>query len=385
MKRLLLAAILSLGLATQLLAQLHACSLCTGTYQRDTLGMEYERASLVLYGQISNARFNTQPGAAPGTGSTDFHVEKVLKDTTGRGPWKNVVLPRYLPVLDAKNPPRMLFFCDLIKDKLDPYHGRTVTPALLDYLQATLPERSKPRPQALVGYAKYLHHADPAVADDAFHEFAKSKDDDVGQASKLLPAELVRALVRDPKNDPDRLSLFAFLLGGCGNEQDARYLRSLLDTLSPQNARALDGILAGYIQLQPKEGWNTAYRLLADPKQQFGVRFAAVRTLRFYHGWQPKETSAHVRYGLSLIVPDGELADLAVEDLRQWQDWSQTKLILAQYGKRSHAAPIIKRSIVRYALSCPLPEAREFVDAVRRSDPETVNDLEEFLQIERKK
>ncbi len=384
MKRLLFVGLLSLALATQLLAQLHACSLCTGNYQRDTLGMEYERASLVLYGRITNSRLNAQPGAAPGTGSTDFQVEKVLKDATGRGPWKNLVLPRYLPILDAKDPPRMLFFCDIVKDRLDPYHGRTVTPAVLDYLQATLPERAKPRPQALVAYARHLNHPDPGVADDAFHEFAKSKDADVGQASKLLAPDLVRALVRDAKNDPDRLSLFAFLLGGCGNGQDARVLRSLLDPPSPRHTRALDGILAGYIQLQPKEGWSLAYRLLADPKQQFGVRFAVVRTLRFYHGWQPKESDAHVRYGLGLIIPDGELADLAVEDLRQWQDWSQTKLILAQYGKRSHAAPIVKRSIVRYALSCPLPEARAFVSAVRRSDPETVNDLEEFLQIERK-
>src|SRR5687767_4318694 len=117
MKRFLLAAILSFGLATQLLAQLHACSLCSGAFQRDTLGMEYERASLVLYGQVTNSRFNGQPGAAPGTGSSDFQVEKVLKDATGRtgrGSGKIMVLPRYVPVLDAKNPPRMLFFCDIV-------------------------------------------------------------------------------------------------------------------------------------------------------------------------------------------------------------------------------------------------------------------------------
>jgi len=383
MKRMLFVG-LALLLVSPVLAQLHACSLCQGMAQRDTLGMEYERAQLVLFGPISNPRFANQAGAAPGSGSTDLRVDKVLKDTTGRGPWKDVVLPRYLPVLDAKNPPQLLFFCDVIKGRLDPYHGRTASPALLEYLQKTLPERGKSRVQALLAYAKYLDHADPAVADDAFHEFAKSKDEDVGRASKLLDRALVRRLMQKAKDDPDRLSLFAFLLGGCGDQHDAKSLRALLEPPSHNLARAMDGVLAGYIQLQPKEGWSLAYKMLGDRKQQFAVRFAAVRTLRFYHGWQPKESQSQVLHGLSLMIPDGEFADLAVEDLRQWRLWELTTSILAQYGKVSHAAPITKRSIVRYALCCPLPEAREFVERVRRSDPETVKDLEEYLQFERK-
>src|SRR5438046_616729 len=116
MKRFFFVCCAALTIGPPLVAQLHACSLCTPGQQRDTLGMEYERAPLVLYGQIANPRFNTQPGAAPGTGATDFHVAKTLKDTTDRGPWKDLVLPRYLPVLDAKNPPRMLFFCNVNKE-----------------------------------------------------------------------------------------------------------------------------------------------------------------------------------------------------------------------------------------------------------------------------
>ena len=120
-----------------------------------------------------------------------------------------------------------------------------MSPALLQYLQATLPERSKPRAQALLAYAKYLDDPDRAVADDAFHEFAKSKDVDVGQASKQIDRALVRRLVQDSKNDPDRLSLFAFLLGGCGDQQDAKQLRALIEPPNQNLARALDGVLAG--------------------------------------------------------------------------------------------------------------------------------------------
>ena len=44
------------------------------------------------------------------------------------------------------------------------------------------------------------------------------------------------------------------------------------------------------------------------------------------------------------------LADQAIEDLRRWGYWDLTTDVLAQYSKPTHAAPIVRRSIVRYAL-----------------------------------
>jgi len=358
-----------------------ACSFCPGSTQRNTLGKEFEQAALVVYGRIANPRLDTQPGALPGTGTTDLYIEKVLKDHPQLGGKKSVVLPRYVPVLDEKSPPRYLMFFDVYKDKLDVTLGRNATPALIAYLEGALAHR-KDRVAALRYYSKFLDHADPMVAEDVFLEFARSDDGDIGQVVKELSPALVRRLLAQPKLEPERLSLFAFLLGGCGTDEDARYLRGLIDQ-RPDSARALDGIVAGYINLRPKEGWQLAYQLLADSKQHFNVRFGVLRALRFYHGWQPKETHAHVLHGLGLLLPDGDLADMAIEDLRQWKTWDLTTNVLAQFGKKSHAAPITHRAIIRYALSCPLPEAREFVKSIRPREEETIRDIAEGLAFER--
>jgi len=58
---------------------------------------------------------------------------------------------------------------------------------------------------------------------------------------------------------------------------------------------------------------------------------------------------------------------------------------VAQYGKPSHDAPIIRRCILRYALCAPRPEAKRLVDQVRMRDPDLVRELEEGLQLERPK
>jgi len=74
---------------------------------------------------------------------------------------------------------------------------------------------------------------------------------------------------------------------------------------------------------------------------------------------------------------------MAIEDLRRWQWWELTPTVLAQYGKPTHAAPLMKRAIVRYALCCPQPVAAEFVKARRLAEPQLVETVEESLEFEK--
>src|SRR4029077_17862262 len=151
---------------------------------------------------------------------------------------------RYLPVLDAKDPPRLLIFCNVVGGKLDPYLGRqTKSRAVVDYLEQAKPERAKGKQAALQYYARFLDHPDDLIADDAFLEFARSGDADVGEAAKKLQPARLRALLQNPKLDADRASLFAFLLGNCGDGSDADFLRQRIEHAGADDLRALDGLL----------------------------------------------------------------------------------------------------------------------------------------------
>jgi hypothetical protein len=178
--------------------------------------------------------------------------------------------------------------------------------------------------------------------------------------------------------------LYAFLLGGCGNDQDAAYLRGILKDPSERMLNAYDGILGGYIHLKPKEGWDLAVAMLKDGHQPFQQRLGVVRALQFYHGWQPAESRAHVLKSLAAMLEQGELADVAIEDLRRWEMWDLTHEVLAVYGKKGYSGPIIRRTIVRYALCCKdSKEATHFIEARRKDDPELVKDEEESLKYDK--
>jgi len=253
------------------------------------------------------------------------------------------------------------------------------------YLEEALRLDPRQRMESFLFFFKYLEDPDPEVARDAYLEFAKANDQEIGQIGPKLSAARLRGWLKDRDTPAEHLGLYAFLLGACGGAEDAALFRSLLQQTDERSLAAYDGLLGGYIRLQPKEGWVLAETLLRDGNKPFAVRFAALRTLRFYHGWKPDETRTQVLNGLKAIISQGELADLAMEDLRRWQTWDLTREILTRWGQKGSESPIVRRAIVRYALSCPNPDAAQFVARVRQQDPDLVKDVEESIQFEKQK
>src|SRR5262249_52410841 len=142
------------------------------------------------------------------------------------------------------------------------------------------------------------------------------------------------------------------LLGACGKDTDAALLRSLLDSKEERYANAADGLLAGYMQKKPREGWEYLQSVIGDPKKPLLPRLAAMRTLRFYQGAQPKESKPQGLKGLKALLGDPEMADIGVEELRKGKVWDLTADVLKLYGKKGYESPLVRLGIIRYALSC---------------------------------
>ena len=249
----------------------------------------------------------------------------------------------------------------------------------MEYVEGARPHRAKGRAASLAYYGQFLSHADSQIALDSFFEFAKSSDAEVAQAGRSLDHGQLRKLIEQPKLDADRLSLFAFLLGGCGNSTDADLLADLSKSLDGDRRYALDGILAGYIQLRPKQGWTRVHEICGDAKQPFVARHAAWRAMRCLQNWRPGEYRAEILRGMESLLRDGEFADFALEDLARWQWWDLTPLVAQQFDQPTHKAPIIRNSIIRYAVRCPSPEAKTLLARARQVDPEYVADQEKLI------
>ena len=357
-----------------------ACSLCGGPGTGATMRQDALQAKIVVVGTLKNARLDSNsPG---GNGLTDFKIETILKGEAALKGISQITIPRYLPS-DEKSP-KFLLRCDVINGKLDPYAGVPVKDEkVVGYLKQVMALDENDRGKMLRFFFEHLDSAVPEIAADAYNEFAKAGDAEVGEFARQVQPDRLRAMLKNPALPPERMRLAAFLLGGCGGAKDADLLLSLLKTDSEQTRGALGGLLAGYIVLKPKDGWKLAGDIVADRKREFLDRYAVLSTLRFFHGWKPNDNGEVIRFVLKLAVADGSLADVAIEDLRRWGWWELTDQVLGSFKLKSHDVPMVRRAIARYAVSCPQDKAKQFIAELKQRDPELVKDALESLELDK--
>jgi hypothetical protein len=361
-----------------------ACPFCT--MQGQTLTQDVNQASMVLFGTLKNAKLD--PNGEFGQGTTDFEVEAVVKKHDILNGKKVITLPRYVPS-DKDNKYKFLIFCDVFKGKIDPYRGVAVKADsnIVKYLTGALAVKDKPISERLKHFFEFLDDPDIEVSNDAYKEFGNADYKDFRDMAKDLPADKIAKWLQDPNTPAFRYGLYASMLGHCGTRKDAEVLRKMLDDPQKRLASGVDGVLAGYVMLQPKEGWSHLRDVLKDPKKEFMLRYAALRAVRFFWEFRPDVVDKKEMVdAILLLLPQGDIADLAIEDLRKWGCWEVTDRVLELWGQKSHDVPIIKRAIMRFMLSCPPQNApaAQFVRMMRKKDPEWVKDVEELLKLETK-
>src|SRR5262249_8545367 len=153
---------------------------------------------------------------------------------------------------------------------------------------------------------------------------------DYRDMAKKLPADKIAKWLEDPNTASYRYGLYASMLGHCGKDKHAEVLRKMLDDPQKRAGSGVDGILAGYALLKPKEGWAYTKAVLEDPKRDFMLRYAALRAVRFFYDSRPDVIKKkELVEGVSKLLEQSDIADLAIEDLRKWGQWESCDQVLA--------------------------------------------------------
>ena len=115
-----------------------ACPFCIDERGK-TLVDDYLDSSLVIFGSFKNAKPDKQGGTDNGT--SELHIEKVLKSNDIIKGKKLVTLPKYVPASKSK----WIVFCDVYKGEVNPYRGEEVVPGsqLLEYLNSSLAHQGR--------------------------------------------------------------------------------------------------------------------------------------------------------------------------------------------------------------------------------------------------
>lgn len=372
----LLAALIWIGFAAPVTAR--CCPFCG--MQGQTLTGDVNQASMVLFGTLANAKIGGAGDFSQGT--TDLQIEAVIKKHDILGDKKVITLPRYVP---DKTTDKFLVFCDVFKGKIDPYRGIPVKGGndIVKYLKGAMDVKDKDVGTRLKFFFDYLDNPELEINTDAYKEFANADYKDYKDMAKSLPAEKIAKWLQNPDTPQFRYGLYASMLGHCGTEKDAELLHHMLADSKKRLVTGVDGVLAGYVMLKPKDGWKEVRGILGDPSKDFMLRYAALRTVRFFWDYRPDLVDKKdLVEAAGLLLDQSDIADMAIEDLRKWNRWEKVDEVLDLNNKQSHDIPIVRRAILRYALSCPKPKAADFIQKMRKKDPELVKDAEELLKLE---
>jgi hypothetical protein len=352
------------------------CPFCT--MQGKTLTGDVSEASMVLYGKLSNANEKAN--------TTDIQIEVIVKDNPVRGNRKHLTLSRFVD-LDRTGPnDRFLVFCDLFKGTIDPFRGLALKTGskMPEYLRGAVQLKDKPAKQRLRFYFDYLDNDDPEISNDAYKEFGNADYPIFKEVIKEIPIQRVVEWLKSNKTPTFRIGLYASMVGHGGKEKDAKVLHDLLDNAEKRAGSGVDGLLAGYAMLKPKEGWPYLLEALKNTKEDFMFRYAALRAVRFLHDFRTDVVvKKDLVAGVCLLLKQEDIADLAIEDLRKWAAWDVADKVLAVVGTDGYKLPIVKRAILRYCLQCKDNlKAKGYVEARRKADAEAVKEAEELLKLE---
>jgi hypothetical protein len=360
-----------------------SCPFCEAE-NTPTLVHQFDKAEFVIFGHFENAR---PSNAGLDQGVTDFVIENVFKEHDAIKGKKRITLPRY--ITDSKT--KFVIYCDIYKGKIDAYKGVPLVSdsEMVRYIDVIRKNKGKSQPERLRDAFDFLNSPETEVAMDAYREFARADYRDYKDIAKKLPADKIAGWLKDPKTSPSRYGLYASLLGHCGTADDAKLLMTMITDPERRKSSGLHGLMSAYTMLEPEKGWTYLTDLVQDKKQPFLVRYAGLQTMRFLYDnradiLNKDETAAKKKIvaGVVCVLNVTDMADFAIEDLRKWHCWDECGQVLGLFAKGKYDTPIIRKSILRYALQCPLDDAKAFCKAQQVRDPEWFNDTRELLELE---
>ncbi|MBI1903451.1 MAG: hypothetical protein HYS13_20300 [Planctomycetia bacterium] len=226
-------------------------------------------------------------------------------------------------------------------------------------------------------FAKYLEHADPAIAEDAYLEFAHAPFDVVAKTADSLDGEKLRAWLADEAVPAERKGLYGLALGLVGppekRAENAKFLRKLVEAPGTDFQAGWDGIIGGFLVADGEAALKTLEELyLAKPDAAVGHVRHAMTALRFYREFGRDIPPERLAQATRRLVERPAFAALAIADLARLEDWDSVDAVAALFGRKDFDDVQTKKAVVFFLLACPRPEARTRLAAIRQRDEKFV-------------
>lgn len=248
----------------------------------------------------------------------------------------------------------------------------------LDEIQK-LPEGG---PERLVYFQNYFEDKESVLAFDAYDEFARAPYEDLIAMKDQMDRDKLLGWIKDPETSVTRRRLYFTMLGVCGKDEDTKLLEELITSGSRKKRAGLDALIACYLNLKGESGVDLIEKtFLADKEVDYVDTLAAVSALRF-HGTEldliPKK---RIVIAVRHLLDRPKMADMIIPDLARWEDWSVMERLVQMFKDADADSNWLRVPVITYLRACPKPEAKQYIEELRKIDPESVQRADFFLGV----
>ena len=362
-----LGAILLLGIL--LARDASSCPFCTAVAQ--TFSEEFATVDAIVIAQLEQVPppSDDVPDPTQPPPSAKFTIVEVLKGKEAVGSLKELTTVFFgegkkgEKYLITGVDPKDLFWSTPLK--IDPSQHQY----LLDLMK--LPEDGAAR---LEFFQRYLENTDKMLSQDAYDEFARAPYATIKQLKSKMNHDQLIEWINAKQIPASRKRLYYTMLGVCGGKEDLSLLEQRLRSTDPEAKTGLDALIACYLTLSGANGLPLIEELyFKKPKEvttdNYADVYAAIMALRFHGTEGDVLTRPRILEAFTLLFDNIQMADLVIPDFARWEDWSHLDRFTAIYKSDEAKTAYVRMPIVRYALACPLPEAKKALEVYQQVDP----------------
>lgn len=244
--------------------------------------------------------------------------------------------------------------------------------------------------ERLLYFVTFLEHPEALVAEDAWGEFANSEYQDIVKIRQSLPVQDLRRWISAKDTSPERLALYGMLLGLCGGESEARFLRHQIGLPVVGEIRfGTDGLMGGLLLLSGDEGLKFLQESrLQNPTTSTFECFPVIQALQFAWTYEPDLLAKEdLRKSLHPLLAREDVREIVIRNLARWEDWSAVSLLPAVYEASHPDDPRTIKAIVGFLIVCERAEidaqlklqATQLLNRIREDNRRLVRSVERDL------
>ena len=223
-------------------------------------------------------------------------------------------------------------------------------------------------------FLDYLGDEDEILSRDAYNEFAVAPYANLVSLKSKMNRQRLVEFIKAPYVSSRHRKLYFTMLGICGTKEDALLLETLMSSGDRNSRASLDALLACYVNLTGEDGLDRIDELfIKNQSAEYADTYSAIKAIRFHDSETNVVPRNRLAESLKLMLKRPALADLVIDDLAKWEDWSVVLQLCELFINASEDSSYVRIPVIKYLSACPFPIAKDKIEELKLVDAEAVH------------